>query len=29
VDSIDGQHVTVEWRESDGVDRVSLKQVHR
>lgn len=27
VDSIDGQHVTVEWLESDGVDRVSLKQV--
>ena len=29
VDSIDGQHVTVEWKESDGVDRVSLKQMHR
>lgn len=29
VDSIDGQHVTVEWQESDGVDRVSLKQVPR
>ncbi len=29
VDSIDGQHVTVEWQESDGVDRVSLKQVER
>lgn len=29
VDSIDGQHVTVEWEESDGVDRVSLKQVSR
>ena len=27
VDSIDGQHVTVEWKESDGVDRVSLNQV--
>ena len=29
VDSIDGQHVTVEWKESDGVDRVSLNQVER
>ncbi len=29
VDSIDGQHVIVEWKESDGVDRVSLKQVAR
>jgi pyrimidine operon attenuation protein/uracil phosphoribosyltransferase len=29
VDSIDGQHVTVEWKESDGVDRVLLKQVQR
>ena len=29
VDSIDGQHVTVEWKESDGVDRVSLKQMPR
>ena len=29
VDSIDGQHVTVEWQESDGVDRVLLKQARR
>ena len=29
VDSIDGQHVSVEWRESEGVDRVLLKQVQR
>lgn len=29
VDSIDGQHVVVEWKESDGTDRVSLKQVQR
>ncbi len=26
VDSFAGQHVTVEWQESDGVDRVLLKQ---
>ena len=29
VDGIDGQHVTVEWEENDGVDRVSLNQVQR
>ncbi len=29
VDSIDGQHVTVEWKESDGQDRVLLNQVQR
>lgn len=29
VDSIDGQHVTVEWKESDGVDRVLLNQLQR
>ncbi|MCC6840958.1 MAG: bifunctional pyr operon transcriptional regulator/uracil phosphoribosyltransferase PyrR [Flavobacteriales bacterium] len=29
VDSIDGHHVTVEWQESDGVDRVLLKRTNR
>lgn len=29
VDSIDGQHVTVEWKESDGQDRVLLNPVAR
>ncbi|HMN06285.1 MAG TPA: bifunctional pyr operon transcriptional regulator/uracil phosphoribosyltransferase PyrR [Flavobacteriales bacterium] len=29
VDSIDGHHVTVEWQESDGVDRVLLRSVAR
>lgn len=29
VDGIEGQHVTVEWQESDGVDRVSLNPVAR
>ena len=29
VDSIDGHHVTVEWKESDGVDRVLLKRTSR
>lgn len=29
VDSIDGQHVTVEWKETDGVDRILLKSVTR
>ncbi len=29
VDSIDGHHVTVEWKESDGVDRVLLKGSNR
>lgn len=29
VDSIAGQHVTVEWMESDGVDRVSLNLQER
>lgn len=29
VDSIDGQHVTVEWQESDGRDRVLLNPVAR
>lgn len=29
VDSIAGQHVTVEWKESDGTDRVSLTHVKR
>lgn len=29
VDSIGDQHVTVEWQETDGVDRISLKHVAR
>lgn len=29
VDSIDGQHVTVEWKETDGQDRVLLNPVAR
>lgn len=29
VDSIDGQHVDVEWKETDGVDRILLKSMPR